>query len=68
MEVSMVMGWKPFPISVEITGALLRLPLSFLSRKQFKHNLYTPSRQTWFGPNPQQAYHEPETSVFLLGS
>lgn len=66
MEVSMAMGWKPFPISVEITGALLSLSLSFLSRKQFKQDLWTPLRQAWFGPNPLQTHHEPETSFFLL--
>lgn len=55
MEVSMVTGWEPFPINVELTGAPLRPPLAFLSRKQFKRDLYTHLRQTWLGPDPLQS-------------
>lgn len=52
VEVSMATGWKPFPISVEIAGAPLRPPFSFLSRKHFKQDLHMRLRQTWFGLTP----------------
>lgn len=48
---------ETFPADVEITGAPLGPPLSFLSRKQFKQDLYTHLRQTRLGPSPLLSLH-----------